>query len=223
MKSILALVFGGLIVMSGRCQAVTLAWDPPTNNVDGSVLTDLGGYTVYWGHHSGTYSTSTDVGNVTSDSVNNPGLTGLIYFAATAYNTNNIESGFSVELVWSAFAPTNPVINSYPYSPKTGQLTLLGLNPTLNTDGSSCDSQVVAYIVGFGKTSRSVGSYTYTQTSNIVNQVVNIASNSGTWYASICASNQWGAVGPWSPEISFGTGTPMPPRLKAIVPLDFRQ
>lgn len=178
---------------------------------------------VYWGHNSGTYGTSADVGNVTSDTMSNPGLTGLIYFAATAYSTNNIESGFSSELVWCAFAPTNPVISSYPYSTRTGQLTLSGLNPTLNTDGSSCATQVVAYIVGYGKTSRSAGAYGYTQTSNIVNQVVNIASNSGTWYVSICASNQWGAVGPWSPEFAFGTSTPKPPRLKAIVPLDFRQ
>jgi hypothetical protein len=223
MKTKIAVVVAGMIVMAGLCQAVTVAWDPPTNNVDGTALTDLGGYKIYWGHHPGTYDTNHDVGNVTADAVTFPGMTGLIYFAATAYNTNNVESDFSAELVWCAFAPTNPVINSHPYSAKTSKLTLSGLAPTKNTDGSSCATQVVAYIVGYGPTSRGAAAYAYTQTSNVVNQVVNIASNSGTWYVSMCASNQWGAVGPWSPEISFGTSTPKPPKLKAIVPLDFRQ
>ena len=225
MKSPVALVVAGMMLMASLslCQAVTLAWDPPTNNVDGTALTDLGGYKVYWGHYSRSYDTTSDVGNVTSGTMNNPSLTGLIYFAATAYSTNSLESDFSIELVWCAFAPTNPVITSYPYSAKTGKLVLSGSAPIKNTDGSSCGTQVVAYIVGYGQTSRGVGDYPYMQTSNVVNQVVNIASNSGTWYASICASNLWGAVGPWSPEITFGTSTPKPPKLKTIVPLDFRQ
>lgn len=222
-SKIVAIAVAGMMLMANQSQAVVLAWDPSTNNVDGSLLTDLGGYRVYWGHYSGVYGATVDVGNVTTDFLGSPGLTGLVYFAVTAYNTNNVESGFSSEIVWAAFAPTNPVISSSSYSSKTGKLSLSGSAPTLNTDGSSCLTQVVAYIVGYGQTSRGSGPYSYTQVSNIVGQVVNIASNSGTWYVSICASNMWGAVGPWSPEITFGTTTPKPPRLKAISPLDLRQ
>jgi hypothetical protein len=223
MKTKIAVAVCGMVLFASLCQAVTLAWDPPTNNVDGTALTDLGGYKVYWGHYPRTYDTNADVGNVTSIVLNNPGMTGLIYFATTAYNTNNLESDFSAEMTWCAFVPTNPVISSYSYSAKTGKLTLSGTAPTKNTDGSSCTTQIVAYIVGYGQTSRSGGGYAYTQTSNVVNQVVTIASNSGTWYSSLCASNLWGGVGPWSPEISIGTSTPKAPKLKAIAPLDLRQ
>ncbi len=33
----------------------TLSWTPPTQNTDGSPLTDLAGYRVYWGTSSGNY------------------------------------------------------------------------------------------------------------------------------------------------------------------------
>ena len=218
-----AVAVAGMMLVANQCQAVVLAWDPSTNNVDGSSLTDLGGYKVYWGHYPGVYGATTDVGNVITCPLSNPGLTGLVYFAITAYNTNNVESDLSAEIVWAAFTPTNPVISSYPYSSKTSKLSLSGSAPVKNTDGSSCLTQVVAYIVGYGQTSRGSGPYTYTQVSNVVGQVVNITSNTGTWYVSICASNLWGAVGPWSPEVSFGTSIPKSPRLKAISPLDLRQ
>ena len=37
---------------------VTLTWNPPTQNTDGTPLTDLAGYKVYWGTVSGTYPNS---------------------------------------------------------------------------------------------------------------------------------------------------------------------
>lgn len=75
-----------------------LAWDPPTTNEDGTPLTDLAGYKVYFGRSSGNYSQNIDVGNVTTYEVDN--LTnGLIYyFAVTAYNISNTESRYSEEV-----------------------------------------------------------------------------------------------------------------------------
>ncbi len=69
---------------------------PPTTNTDGSPLTNLAGYKVYWGPSQGTYPNSV--------TLNNPGLTsyvvgnlapGTYFFAATALNSAGVESSFS--------------------------------------------------------------------------------------------------------------------------------
>jgi hypothetical protein len=71
----------------------TLDWLPPTENNDGSVLTNLAGYTVYYG-------TSPD-SLTQSVKVTNPGLTaytvtnlpsGTWYFAVTSYSSTGVES-----------------------------------------------------------------------------------------------------------------------------------
>jgi len=76
----------------------TLSWDAPTTNADGTLLTDLAGYKVYYGNFSGNYSQNMNVDNVTTYTVNNltDGLT--YYFAVTAYDTSGNESGYSNEL-----------------------------------------------------------------------------------------------------------------------------
>ena len=72
--------------------AVDLAWDANTEP-------HLAGYKIYYGTASGVYSNSIDVGDVTQYT-----LAGLIdgvtyYIAATAYDVDDHESGYSVELV----------------------------------------------------------------------------------------------------------------------------
>jgi hypothetical protein len=76
--------------------SATLTWLPPTTNTDGSPLTNLAGYKVYWGPSQGNYPNSTTLAN--------PGLTsyvvtnlspGTYFFVATAYNTAGAESSFS--------------------------------------------------------------------------------------------------------------------------------
>jgi hypothetical protein len=78
---------------------VSLSWTPPTQNADGSTLTDLSGYKIHYGIESGNYS-----GSVT---VSNAGLTrydldslpkGKIFIAMTAMNTAGAESDFSKEV-----------------------------------------------------------------------------------------------------------------------------
>jgi hypothetical protein len=76
---------------------VTLSWDAPTNNTDGSSLTDLAGYKIYYGPSSGNYTNSFNVGNSTSYTLNNL-TTGTYYFAITAYNVAGYESTFSNEV-----------------------------------------------------------------------------------------------------------------------------
>ncbi|MCZ6795876.1 MAG: fibronectin type III domain-containing protein [Planctomycetota bacterium] len=77
--------------------SVTLAWDAPTSNADGSPLNDLVGYRIYDGVVSGVYDMVTDVGAVTQFSFDalSPGT---YFFAVTAYDTFGNESVFSGEI-----------------------------------------------------------------------------------------------------------------------------
>ena len=83
---------------------VTLAWDAPTTNTDGSSLnpaTDLSQYKIYYGTASLTYAT---VVNVT-----NPGTTtisetlnlspGTYYFSVTTVDASGQESSYSNEVM----------------------------------------------------------------------------------------------------------------------------
>ncbi len=74
----------------------TLSWNPPTQNADGSTLTNLAGYRIYWG------TSSSSPGRVIV--VNNPGLTRYVvenlsparwYFTMTSVNADGIESARS--------------------------------------------------------------------------------------------------------------------------------
>jgi Putative Ig domain/Fibronectin type III domain len=84
---------------SGAPGAVTLSWDAPTENSNGTPLTDLKGYVVHYGSASQTYSDTIEVSN--------PGLTtyvvqnlpaGYYYFAVSAYNAAGTQSGLSPEV-----------------------------------------------------------------------------------------------------------------------------
>lgn len=77
--------------------SVTLSWDAPTTNIDGSPLTDLAGYKIYYGTSTGVYSNVLDVKNVTTYNIT--GLSpGIYYFTLTAYNTSKQESDYTKEI-----------------------------------------------------------------------------------------------------------------------------
>jgi hypothetical protein len=85
-----------LAVQALATGSATLSWTPPTQNTDGSALTNLAGYKVYWGPVAGTYPNSV--------TLNSPGLssyvvTGLLpgtyVFVVTAVNASGTESQFS--------------------------------------------------------------------------------------------------------------------------------
>ena len=80
--------------------SATLSWTAPTQNEDGSALTNLAGYKIYYGRSSGTYSNEVRI--------DNPGVTSFVvenlspdtyFFAATALNSAGAESRFSGEAV----------------------------------------------------------------------------------------------------------------------------
>jgi hypothetical protein len=78
---------------------VTLNWQAPTENSDGSPLTDLSGYKIYYGASAGNYSSNIPVPNpgLTTYVVENL-LPGRYYFAVTSYNSQGVESTMSPEV-----------------------------------------------------------------------------------------------------------------------------
>jgi len=76
--------------------SATLTWQPPTQNTDGSPLTDLAGYRVYWGQSPSSLNNSMPL--------NNAGITTYVveeltpatwYFSVTALDADDLESSFS--------------------------------------------------------------------------------------------------------------------------------
>ena len=108
MLSLLAVIIsacgdgGSIPVTSNQVSfgSATLSWTPPTLNTDGSPLTDLASYKVYYGTESGNYHTSIQI--------NNNGMTVYVvehlpsntyYFVMTAINSSGEESDFSGEAI----------------------------------------------------------------------------------------------------------------------------
>ncbi len=78
----------------------SLSWTAPTDNADGTLLTDLLGFKIYYGGTAPVTkasSQSLDVGNVTAYTLN--GLApGSYYFSVTAYDADGNESAFATEV-----------------------------------------------------------------------------------------------------------------------------
>ena len=82
-----------------KAQSITFSWEPPTQNSDGSPISNLAGYKIHYGTSSSDYTQTV--------AVENAGLTryvvdnlpsGTYYFAITAYNAQGLESPLSGEI-----------------------------------------------------------------------------------------------------------------------------
>ena len=81
---------------------VTLNWMAPTQNVDGTALTDLAGYRIHYGTTSRNYTDSVPVSNPTTTSRSLSLITGDYYFAMTALDQQGEESAYSNEVRMTA-------------------------------------------------------------------------------------------------------------------------
>lgn len=81
--------------------SVTLSWTIPTTNEDGTPLTDLAGFKIYYRTSTGTYSDPTIVDNpgVSSFVIENLSVASSYVFAARAFDTSGNDSDFSNEAI----------------------------------------------------------------------------------------------------------------------------
>jgi len=86
---------------AASAQQVTLAWDA-------SASTNVAGYRLYYGTNTRSYQFVTNTGLALTQSVALP-RRGRWFFAATAYDTNGLESDFSNEVSWES-KPVPPVM-----------------------------------------------------------------------------------------------------------------
>ena len=78
--------------------SITLTWQAPQRNIDGSLLNDLAGYKVYYGFQSGSYTGMRFVKDQTICVIDDlPGDTTL-HLAVTTFDKSGHESDFSEEL-----------------------------------------------------------------------------------------------------------------------------
>lgn len=108
--------------------SVSLSWTPPTENEDGTPLTDLAGYRLYYGATSGDYTAQVDITDRTATSYIVESLApGTWYFALTAVNAAGAESAKSNEAMANVVAgetvPLAPTWN-IPPAPSSSAATI---------------------------------------------------------------------------------------------------
>ena len=83
-------------VSASNSGTAMVSWFPPTQRTDGSTLTDLAGYRIYYGKSLNALSRVLDIRNPgqTSQFIDNLDV-GTWYFAVTAYSNDGLESGMS--------------------------------------------------------------------------------------------------------------------------------
>ncbi len=75
-----------------------LRWQAPSLNVDGTPVDDLAGYVIYWGRNSREYTGRQTISSPTTTQWEATMQTGEYYFALTAFDNDNNESGYSNEI-----------------------------------------------------------------------------------------------------------------------------
>lgn len=90
---------GGSVANTGNIvtKSITLSWESPATNADGSPIEDLAGFKVYYGKTSNNYTNYVDVGSLHEATIGN--LTpGVWCFSTTAYDYAGNESTPSNEV-----------------------------------------------------------------------------------------------------------------------------
>ena len=107
---VLLSIFGLMLSFPPDSQAasVTVQWDAPTTNEDGTPVEGLAGFNIYRSSvKGGPYSNKIVIGDPAQRGKVITGLEpGIYYFIATAYNTWGKESKHSNEVMKTAEAPT---------------------------------------------------------------------------------------------------------------------
>ncbi len=173
-----------LMIASAQAQQVILAWDEPSTNEDGSDLTDLTGYIVYYGTSPDNYLQGYDVGDVLTYTLDDLVVGQTYYFAVTAHDAAGNESRYSAEASMTVPYPANvlPVISAFDATPSSGTAPL---PVTLSVTASDSDGTINTYewdVDGDGTydTTTDTNTLTYNYISaGVYNATVKITDDSG--------------------------------------------
>lgn len=191
-------ILSAIFPTGGNCAQVTLAWD---RNLE----TDLAGYKIYYGTGSRAYNWFIDVGNVTTYTVTGLADGSTYYFAATAYDTSNIESTYSSEVSYNSC--------TYSISPTTAQFTQQGGTGTVqvSTQGGCrwrANSGASWFTITSGSQGTGNGTVNYSVSSNSSSSLRTAASTiagrvftvsqagTGTTYTITASAGNGGAISP---------------------------
>jgi hypothetical protein len=99
-KTSASLAAFAIIVAAAKTTSVTLSWVPPKTNTDGTPLTTLAGFKLYYGTTSHKYIQILSIPSATITSLVVEGLASgnTWYFALKAVNVSGVESDFSSEV-----------------------------------------------------------------------------------------------------------------------------
>lgn len=92
MKKIFISLLNTALIVTTCAAGVILTWD---FNPEPNVI----GYRIYIGSQSRVYDSVLEAGNTNSITISTP-FTNPTYFAATAYDSDWLESGYSTEVIW---------------------------------------------------------------------------------------------------------------------------
>jgi predicted phage tail protein len=77
----------------GATGSAAISWSMPTSNADGTALTDIAGYRVFYGTNPGSLSNVVNVAGASSTSTSVTGLAaGTYYFAVATVNSSGVQS-----------------------------------------------------------------------------------------------------------------------------------
>jgi len=100
------LIIGGMTLggtaPSLEAATVSLTWDAPANNPDGSPVANLAGYRLYYGTAPQAYTEKVEVGLAQKATLTNLQEGVAYYFSVVAYNEAGAEGSYSGELSWTA-------------------------------------------------------------------------------------------------------------------------
>jgi hypothetical protein len=125
-------------------ESITLAWDPPATNTDGSPIDNIAGYILNIGTQPGSAERTLDVGLVTQSPVGGleQGLT--YFFSVVCYNTDGQASDPSPILDWTCPVNLAPAVNAGPDQTLRWPLATVELAGTATDDGLPSGSGLTA-------------------------------------------------------------------------------
>jgi YVTN family beta-propeller protein len=135
--SVLTLI-AGIVLASGTA---TLSWVAPTKNTNGAPLTDLAGYTIYYGNSPGAITQTIQLADASATSYVVSNLSpGTYYFAVAANATDGTQSTNSV-----LGSKTIPAADTPSIAAIANQQTVLGAGVSLAAHGTDPAGSTLTY------------------------------------------------------------------------------